>query len=94
MSKDYVEIDGKEIRVFQICESDAVAAEREEDAVKWYQKLTGLEDDELYAPEDIEIVDPEKEVLNGEDTKETIKVREIVKEYWTGEPFIAVTEYY
>lgn len=94
MSKDYVKIDGKKIRVYQICEGDAVAAEWDTDAVEWYKNLTGLTDDELYAPEDVEVVDPETLVRANEDSDEIITVREIVKAYWAGEPFIAVTEYY
>ena len=91
MNKDYVDIDGKEIRVYEICEGDAVAAETDIQAVEWYKDLTGLEDDELYTPENIAIIDPEKSVRNGEDTEEMITVKEIVKEYWAGTPFIAFT---
>ncbi|OEH52953.1 hypothetical protein AQ616_18790 [Oceanobacillus sp. E9] len=91
MNKDYVEIDGKEIRVFQICEGDAVAAEYLEDAIEWYKDLTGFDDDELYASEDIEIYDPEKYVRKDEDEEGRITVKEIVNEYWAGKPFIAVT---
>jgi len=91
MNKDYVEIDGKEIRVYQICESDAVAAEWDTDAVEYYKDLTGLEEDELYAPENWEVIDPSKVVCVSEESEETITVREIVKEHWKGEPFIALT---
>lgn len=94
MSKDYVEIDGKKIRVYQICESDAVAAEWDTDAVKWYKNLTGLTDDKLYALEDVEIVDPETKVYANEDSEEIITVREIVEAHWIGDPFIAVSEIY
>lgn len=94
MDKNYVEVDDKKIWVYQICESDAVAAEWDTDAVKWYKNLTGLTDDDLYAPEDVEIINPETQVRVGEDSDEMITVREIVKEYWTGEPFIAVTNPY
>lgn len=91
MTKNYVEIDGKEIRVFQICEGDAVAAENLEDAIEWYKDLTGFSDDELYAPENIETFDPEKYVRKSEAEEGRVTVKEIVKERWAGKPFIAVT---
>lgn len=91
---DYIKIGGKELRVFQVCESDAVAAETSEGALEWYKNLTGLDDDELYALDDIEVVDPEKIVQANEDTEETITVREIVEQQWNGKPFIAITSVY
>lgn len=94
MTKNYIEIDGKEIRVYQLTEDDAVAAEWDTDAVEWYKNLTGLEDDEINSPEDVELVDLDKVILKGEGTDETTTVREVVKEYWTGEPFIAVMSVY
>lgn len=81
----------EKVYVFQVCESDAVAAYYLEDALKFYKELTGLNDDELYDYEDIETVPFTKKVRKGEDEEGLITVGEIVKEYWEGKPFIALS---
>ena len=94
MSKDYVKIDGKEIRVYQVCSEESVAAETDEDALEWYKNEFGFDDDELYDLEFVEKVNLDEVVLEGEGTEKTITVREIVEEYWKGEPFVALTTLY
>lgn len=80
------------VYVFQICEGDAVAARTQDDARKFYKELTGFTDEELYNYEDVEMVSLEHKVQRGEGTEELITVREIIKEYWKGRPFIAFSE--
>lgn len=83
----------KDVIVFQVCESDSVAAYSCEEALTWYKELTGLSDDELYKYEDIESVPFNKEVYDGEEMTKRITVKEIVDTHWNGEPFIVTTEY-
>lgn len=94
MDKSYVEVNGEKVWIYQVCEYDAVAAGSKEEALRWYKHLTGLDDEELYAPEDIEIVSPDYKAHKGEDDFTLITVREIVKQNWNGEPFIALTSNY
>lgn len=81
----------KDVLVFQVCESQSVASYSSEEALKWYEDLTGLSD-ELYTLDEIEVVPFEKVVWNGEEKGRRITVREIVDYYWDGEPFIVTTE--
>lgn len=83
----------QDVHVFQICESDAVAAYSQDEAREWYKGLTGLSDDDLYSYDEVEIVSPEYKVRKGEDEPGLITVREIVETYWNGEPFIAITTF-
>lgn len=77
--------------VYRICECDAVAAYSLEDAIEWYKKFTGVELDELYTYDDVEIVDKSDSVWSDEDMKEKITVGEIINREWNGEPFIAIS---
>lgn len=81
----------QDVRVFQLCECDAVAAYTLEEAKSWYKSLTGLKEDDLYSDDEIELVSPDYKVRKGEDDPELISVKEIVEMYWEGEPFIAIT---
>lgn len=83
----------QDVRVFQLCESDAVAAYTQDEAREWYKQLTGLSDDDLYPYDDVEIVSPDYKVRKGEDEPGLITVREIVETYWNGEPFITITTF-
>ncbi|CAM4111944.1 hypothetical protein [Mesobacillus thioparans] len=81
----------KDVHVFQLCECDAVAAYTQEEARSWYKELTGLSDEDLYKYEDVEIVSPDYKVRKGEEESELITVGEIVRTYWEGKPFIAIS---
>jgi hypothetical protein len=82
----------QDVEVFQVCESEAVAAYSLDEAISYYKDLTGLEDDELYPYEEIEVVPMDRYVRNSEDDDaEMITVQEIVNQYWNGKPFVAVT---
>lgn len=81
----------QDVHVFQVCECDAVAAYSLEEAFEWYKQLTGLESEELYAHDDVEIVDKTIAVWADEYREEKITVDEIINTYWNGEPFIAFT---
>lgn len=81
----------KDVKVFQLCESDAVAAYTQEEAKEYYQNLTGVKDDELYDYDLVEIVPMDAKVRKSEDSQELITVKEIVEMYWEGKPFIALS---
>ncbi|SDM15194.1 hypothetical protein [Sediminibacillus halophilus] len=81
----------KDVKVFQLCESDAVAAYTQEEAKEFYQNLTGIKDDELYDYDLVEIVPMDAKIRKSEDSQELITVKEIVEMYWEGEPFIALS---
>ncbi|GAV11453.1 hypothetical protein [Paenibacillus sp. NAIST15-1] len=81
----------KDVKVFQICECDAVAAYTVEEAKAWYKELTGVTDDELYPDEEIEIVPIDSKVYESEDSTKLITVQEIIETYFNGEPFIALS---
>ena len=91
MTNNYIEIEGKRIRVWQVCECDSVAAETLEEARAWYKNQTGLDDDELYDPEEVEVVSPSYKVRKSEKDSELISVKEIVEEHWLSEPMIVTT---
>lgn len=91
MIRDYIQFDGDKIRVYQVCECDSVAAETLEEARTWYKEITGFDDDELYDPEEVEIVSPSYKVRKSEEDSELISVKEIVEEHWLGEPMIVTT---
>ncbi|KAE8560229.1 hypothetical protein [Paenibacillus polymyxa] len=80
-----------DVRVYQICECDAVAAYSLEEAKEWYKSLTGLEDSDLYPDEEVEIVSMNLQVYEDEDKVGMITVREIVNNRWQGEPLLAFT---
>lgn len=84
----------KDVLVFQVCECDSVAAYSREEAVEWYKEITGLDNDELYAYEDIEIVPFDTKVWDDEEKTRKITVREIVDTYWKGQPFIVASKGY
>ena len=81
----------QDVKVFQLCETDAVAAYTQEEATEFYQELTGLKDDELYEYDEVETVPLDKEVRKSEDSEELVTVKEIVEMYWEGKPFIALS---
>ena len=81
----------QDVKVFWLCECDAVAAFTLEEARVWYKELTGLTDEELYEDEDVAIVSPDHKVHKGEDDLELITVKEIIETYWDGKPFIAIS---
>ncbi|MCA1066090.1 hypothetical protein QTG56_25630 (plasmid) [Rossellomorea sp. AcN35-11] len=81
----------QDVHVFQLCESDAVAAYTQDEAREWYKNFTGLSDEELYDYEDVEVVSPEHKVRKSEGDPDMITVREIVDMQWDGKPFIAVS---
>ncbi|AHC22692.1 hypothetical protein [Paenibacillus polymyxa] len=80
-----------DVRVYQICECDAVAAYSLEEAKEWYKSLTGLEDSDLYPDDEVEIVSMSYRVYEDEGMDEMITVQEIVNSRWQGEPLLAFT---
>jgi hypothetical protein len=82
----------QDVLVFQVCECDSVAAYSCDEAIAWYKEHTGLNDDELYEYDEIEVVPFDKEVWRDEERTGLITVREIVDTYWEGKPFIVTSE--
>lgn len=78
----------KDVRVFEMDEMDAVAARSEEEAVKYYTELTGVEV--------TEVTEIPRDYMVWEDETMTRKrsVDWILTEFWDGEPFIAITQGY
>lgn len=81
----------KDVKVFQLNESDAVAAESIEDAKEFYLKTTGLsEDDAFYGEEPVELS------LDGLYWEDETRVRKVtlsdmlVKD-WKGTPYIILS---
>lgn len=80
----------KDVRVFRLCECDAVAAYTLDEAIEWYKEQTGLADDELYPREEIKILSPDYKVYkDAYNSEEMITLSELVDQEWRGEPFIA-----
>lgn len=82
------------VKVFQLNETDGVAAENLEQAKAWYLDMTGLnEEDAFYDYEATEFPLTYK-VWEDETRKRKQSLREVIAELWEGEPFIAFsTEY-
>lgn len=79
----------RDVRVFQVCECEAVAAYSLEEAVAWYKEHTGLADDELYSVDEMKEVSLSHEIYDSEAMNEKITVQEVINRYWMGKPFIA-----
>lgn len=85
----------QDVKVFWLCECDAVAAYSLDEARTYYKNLTGLSDEELYTDEEVEIEKMDANIRETEDEdSKMITVQEIVNRYWEGEPFIAITTGY
>lgn len=90
-SLEIAEVHGlQDVRVWRLCESNAVAAYTVDEAIDWYKECTGLTDEELYAYEDIEEVPSETRVMIEEGLEGTESVREIVERNWEDTPFIVI----
>jgi len=83
--------DGIELHVFKLCDYAAVAAPSLDEATDWYKDITGLDDWDLYAEEDVNTIPYSDSIYADENKKQTITIREILEKYWKGEPFIAVS---
>lgn len=82
----------QDVRVFRICDCDAVAAYTLEEAYEWYKDHTGLSEDELFALDEITEVSLDEKIQDSAtDSHQLITVREVLDRYWEGQPFIAVT---
>ncbi|MCR6096904.1 hypothetical protein HXA31_20305 [Salipaludibacillus agaradhaerens] len=81
----------EDVKVFRVCECDAVAAYSLDEAIEFYKEFTGLEDDDLYDYEAIEVIGIENEFYDDEDRKVKKKLKDMVRENWDGKPFIVLT---
>jgi len=84
----------KDVKVFQLNDSDAVAAYTLEDAKEWYLAHTGLSAKNAFEDYEAEEVSNDYKVYKTEENMEhgKIKVQEIVKQYWQGTPFIVFSK--
>lgn len=91
---ELVEIESKglvDVKVFQVCECDAVAAYSLEDAKEWYKNETGLSDDELYSDDEVKFVPLDHLIYESEYSEKRVPIRKVVNEQWNGVPFIVFT---
>jgi hypothetical protein len=81
----------QDVMVFRVCECDAVAAYSQEEATTWYKKLTGLDDDELYDYDEVEVMPLDAEYWYDEKRTHKRTLTSMIEERWEGQPFIALT---
>jgi hypothetical protein len=84
----------KDVKVYEICDSDAVAATSVKEAVAWYTDHTGIGLEELHKEKDIREVDRDYKVWDDETMTRKISVEQILNDYWSGEPFIVYSDNY
>ncbi|MNW28134.1 hypothetical protein D3C74_49470 [compost metagenome] len=80
-----------DVYAYQLCESTAVAAYSLEEAKNWYKELTGLEDEDLYSDDELEIVSDDYMVYEDDSMNGMISVGDIIDQRWVGGPFIVFT---
>jgi hypothetical protein len=81
----------QDVKVFRVCECDAVAAYTQDEATAWYKKLTGLKDEELYDYDEVEILPLDAEYWYDEERTHKRTLTSMIEERWEGQPFIALT---
>jgi hypothetical protein len=84
----------KDVKVFEICDSDAVAARTLEEAIAWYTDHTGIGLEELHEEKDIREVERDYMVWDDETRNRKISVEQILLDYWQDEPFIVYSDNY
>ena len=77
---NYLNIRGKNIFVYRLCDMDAVAAQSLNEAVEFYKEETGLKNEDLYDFNDIEEMDMNSKFYYDESKENKVKLIEIVKE--------------
>ena len=87
MNKSVV-IDGKEVFVFRFNDIDAVAANDSKQAIDYYYSKSQIMEDELYEYENIEKMDLETEIYEGEESKNKTSLKKILLEEKNNIPFI------
>lgn len=84
----------KDVKVFEICDSDAVAARTLGEAISWYTDHTGIGLEELHKEKDIREVEWSYMVWDDETMSRKISVEQILLDYWQDEPFIVYSDNY
>ena len=79
------------VKVFQLNECDAVAAFSLEEAKGWYMKETGLNAKEAFYDYEAEEVPLNTMIWEDEVKTNEIPVSQILEEWWSGKPFIAIS---
>ena len=81
----------QDVKVFRICESDAIAAYSLEEAKSFYKKQTGVSDNEIYADHEVEVIPLETKFWNDEEMTHKRTLREMVEEHWDGKPHFIIS---
>ena len=76
----------QDVKVFRICETDAIAAYSLEEARTFYKKSTGATDEELYDENEVEIIPLETKFWNDEEMSYKKSLQEMLEEGWEGKP--------
>ncbi|MFS0904157.1 hypothetical protein AB3N02_13970 [Priestia aryabhattai] len=82
------ELKVKGVKIFELDELDAVAAQTEKEAISFYTELTGVEVTEAKE------IPRDYEVYEDESMEKKRSVGSLVDEDWDGEPFIVYTTNY
>lgn len=85
------EIDMENVKVYQLNEYDAVAAESLEQAKEYYRKETGLSDEEAFYDFEPTELPLDFEAYTDETRSSKEALISVIKEYWKGKPFIALS---
>ena len=84
----------KDVKVFQLNESDAVAAYTLESAKEWYLQHTGMSAQDAFYDYEAEEVSNDYKIFLTEENLEhgKIEVGKIVRLYWEGTPFVVFSK--
>lgn len=82
------------VKVYQLNEIDAVAAESLEQAKNFYLKETGLSEEDAFYDFEPVVFLLDHEIWVDETKTRKQPLEELVKEFWKGEPFLAFTTEY
>lgn len=82
------------VKVFQLNETDGVAAKSLERAKEWYLKVTGLNEEDAFYDYEATEFPLTYEIWEDESKQKKQTLQSVIEELWKGEPFIAFsTEY-
>ncbi|WP_258831482.1 hypothetical protein [Peribacillus frigoritolerans] len=78
-----------DVKAFQLNDDDTVAAFTLEEAKVHYKRITGLDDEDAFREPTERSLDAM--IWEDEHMKNKISIREAIKMYWEGEPFIVAS---
>lgn len=77
-----------EVQIYKIDDSIAIAASTLEEAVEYFQFISGVKEKNLSSAVDYEIIPNSYKVQYSSINSEWVPVSDIIKEGWNGKPFI------